>query len=545
MNETGNHEIPDSIPDSIPEAVVEEWGKGFPVVWMLPLVALLIGGWLVVKAIIEKGPDVVIQFQTAEGIEEGKTLVKYRDVVIGKVRTVRFAEDLSHVLVTAEMVPGLERHLIESTRFWVVRPRVDSGEISGLGTLISGAYVAMDAGKTGDETLEFVGLEIPPVIKSSENGTLYHLRAEKASSLSIGAPVYYRQIAVGQVTGYRLSEDHSYVEVDVFIESPHDQYVRSGSRFWNVGGVDVSVDPEGITLEMESIASLLSGGVAFETPVPLLNGGQAPEETSFRLYPNYARTRENPVSRGYLYRVELPGDVDGLSVGAAVKLMGVRVGTVMQIDPFLDLDAKQASRTVFIEIEPEKVLRPGERTDVSRQGLEQSVENRVTELLERGLRARLQATNLITGQKYIALELMADADPVKLTRSDGYPVLPAVSGDLEQMTASLGRILAKFEKMPLDRMVRNADRMMTSLDSLAQAANKALPDLAEDAREALDATDEAMRAVDGLVSEDGAMGTEFYDAIRELQMAARAVRLMAEFLERHPESLLSGKDESP
>ncbi|VAW74651.1 Paraquat-inducible protein B [hydrothermal vent metagenome] len=540
MSETERQEIP----DSIPEAVVEEWGKGFPVVWMLPLVALLIGGWLVVKAIVEKGPVIVIQFQTAEGIEEGKTLVKYRDVVIGKVRTVRFAEDLSHVLVTAEMVPGLERHLIESTRFWVVRPRVGSGEISGLETIISGAHIAADPGKSGDETLEFVGLEIPPVIKSNENGTLYHLRAEKASSLSIGAPVYYRQIPVGQVTGYSLADDHTYVDVDVFIEAPHDSYVRSSTRFWNVGGVDVSVNPEGVTLELESVASLLSGGIAFETPLSLLNGGQAPEDTSFRLYPNYARTREAPVSRGYLYRIDLAGNMSGFGVGAAVELMGIRVGTVMQIDPYLNLNAKQARRTVFIEIEPEKMLRPDERTNLRGQALEEAVEGRVTELLERGLRAQLQSTNLITGQKFIALELMTDAKPVKLASKDGYPVLPVVAGDLEKMTASLGRILAKLEKMPLDRMVRNADQMMVSLDNLAQAANKALPTLAEEARQALDATDEAMRAVDGLVSEEGALGTEFYDAVRELQLAARAIRLMAEYLERHPESLLSGKDEA-
>ncbi|TCK18964.1 paraquat-inducible protein B [Thiogranum longum] len=534
-----------AIPGSLPEAVVDEWGKQFPVIWLLPLIALLIGGWLVVKAIIEQGPEVVIQFQTAEGIEEGKTLVKYRDVIVGKVKTVRFAEDLTHVLVKAEMVPGMERHLIESTRFWVVRPRVDSGEISGLGTLISGAYVAMDPGKEGDESREFVGLETPPVIKSNERGTVYHLRAEKASSLSVGAPVYYRQIAVGQVTGYRLAKDHAFVDVDVFVEAPHDFYVRRGSRFWNVGGVDVSIDPAGVTVELESFASLISGGIAFETPLSLTDSEQAPEDTVFRLYPNYARTREKPVSRGYRYRVDLSGDIRGLLVSAPVELMGVRVGTVMQIDPYLDLETKQARRTVFIELEAEKMLRIEERADLEGEQLEKAVGSRVEVLLARGLRARLETTNLLTGQKIIALDLMADAKPVKLVSRDGYPVIPAAPGEMEQLGEALTRTLAKLEKLPLDRMVRNADQMMISLDKLAQAASKALPSLVDETHEALDATDEAMRGIDALVAEEGALGTEFYAAVRELQLAARAVRLMAEYLERHPESLLKGKDESP
>jgi len=541
MSETDKPDIP----DSLPEAVVEEWGKGFPIVWALPLLALLIGGWLVVKAIVEEGPEVVIQFQTAEGIEEGKTLVKYRDVVIGKVKTVRFAYDLSHVLVTVEMVPGMERHLIESTRFWVVRPRVGYDEISGLGTLISGAYVAMDPGTTGEETREFVGLETPPLIRSNERGTVYHLRADKATSLSVGAPVYFRQIPVGQVTGYRLADDYSFVDVDVFIEAPHDRYVRRGSRFWNVGGVDVSLDPEGVTVEMASLASLLSGGIAFETPPVLVDTEQAPGDTVFRLYPNYARTREHPVPRGYRYRVDLPGDVRGLAVGAPVELMGMRVGTVMEIDPYLDMDARPVRRTIFIELEPEGVLRPDERADLSGEALQKAVETRVTELLRRGLRARLRTTSLVTGRKFVALDLMADARPVKLVYQDGYPQLPSTPSELEQMSESLTRILAKLEKLPLDRVVHNADRMLRSIDRLAKAADQALPTLVKETRVAIDATDEAMRGVDALVSEEGALGTEFYDAVRELRQAARAVRLMAEYLERHPESLLSGKDETP
>jgi len=260
---------------NVPEAIVDAESKGFPVVWLLPLVALMVGGWLLYKTISEKGPEIVIRFQTAEGIEEGKTKVKYRDVTIGQVATVRFAEDLSHVLVTAEMVPGTSAHLTDTTSFWVVRPRVGAGQISGLGTLISGAYIGMDPGEGGKSERRFKGLEKPPIITSDVEGTSYHLHADKLGSLTVGSPVYFRQIVVGEVTDYSLDETHEYVNIGVFIRAPHDQYVRKTTRFWNVGGVDLSLDASGVKVQMESLVALMTGGIAFETPESLVSSEQA------------------------------------------------------------------------------------------------------------------------------------------------------------------------------------------------------------------------------------------------------------------------------
>jgi len=240
-NRMGSPSKPDNL-DQLPEAVVDTEHKGFPVVWLLPLVALAVGGWLLYKTFSETGPEVLISFQTAEGIEEGKTKIKYRDVTIGQVSTVRFADDLSRVLLTAELVPGMERHLSSTTKFWVVRPRVGGGQITGLGTLISGAYIGMDPGAGGKSVRNFVGLEKPPIVTSDVEGTSYRLRASKLGSLSVGSPVYFRQIVVGEVTDYKLAENHDYVDIGIFVRSPHDQFVRRASRFWNVGGVDLSLD---------------------------------------------------------------------------------------------------------------------------------------------------------------------------------------------------------------------------------------------------------------------------------------------------------------
>ncbi|UCC55483.1 MAG: MCE family protein, partial [Gammaproteobacteria bacterium] len=220
-------------PENISEAVIDAEKKGFPVVWLLPLVAVLIGGWLIFKTISEKGPEIVISFKTASGIEAGKTTLKYRDVTVGKVDNVTFSEDLSDVLVTATLEAGAERYLTENTRFWVVRPRIGAGGVTGLGTLLSGAYIAMEPSEKGTQSKIFVGLEKPPVITTDKEGTSYRLKANKLGSLSVGSPVYFRQFDVGEITEYQLVDDHSHVEIGFFVESPHDEYIREETKFWN------------------------------------------------------------------------------------------------------------------------------------------------------------------------------------------------------------------------------------------------------------------------------------------------------------------------
>ena len=221
MNEENNN-APDL--QSLPEAVVQR-KKQISIVWLVPVVAILIGGWLAYKGLTEKGPMVTISFESAEGLEAGKTKLKYKDVEVGQVQTIRFNADLSRVLVTAELVKEAEPYLTENTRFWVVRPRVTASGVSGLGTLFSGAYIGMDPGKEGRPARSFEGLEIPPLVTRDMPGRDFILRATALGSLDIGSPVYYRQIQVGQVTGYELDKEAQSLSIKVFINAPHDALV--------------------------------------------------------------------------------------------------------------------------------------------------------------------------------------------------------------------------------------------------------------------------------------------------------------------------------
>ncbi|MGD2074525.1 MAG: MlaD family protein [Gammaproteobacteria bacterium] len=528
--------------DQLPEAVVDTEHKGLPVVWFLPLVALLVGGWLLYKTFSEKGPEVMISFQTAEGIEEGKTKIKYRDVTIGQVRTVRFADDLSRVLLTAELVPGMERHLSETTKFWVVRPRVGGGQITGLGTLISGAYIAMDPGAGGDARRSFKGLEKPPIVTSDVEGTSYRLRASKLGSLSVGSPVYFRQFVVGEVTEYHLAESHDHVDIGIFVRSPHDRFVRNGSRFWNVGGIDFSLDASGVNVEMESLVALMTGGIAFETSPGLSDSGIASEDKLFTLYESHAKAVEEPITKGFPFVLYFDESLRGLSVGAPVEMRGIRIGTVTAIEPRVGDDPGILRIPVRIDLEPERTLTEEEQASLDEEAMKERLYERAQALVEHGLRARLQSGNLLTGQLFVEFDVFPDAEPAQVNFEGEYPELPTLPGPLTGIATSVSRLLEQLEELPLEQTTRNLNELVVSLNAMVEAMDRQMPGMARDARQTLQAATQTLTALEGIASKDGEIGSQLYDTLRELQTAARSIRVMSEYLERHPEALLQGKD---
>ena len=248
---------------AIPQAVLKT-KKSFSIVWLVPLVAVLIGGWLVYKAVTEKGPEITISFKSAEGLEAGKTKIKYKDVEIGQVDTIAIGKDLSHVIVSAELGKGAAPYLTDKTRFWVVRARVSSGAVSGLGTLLGGAYIAIDPREDGKSAREFVGLENQPIISTNEPGRQFKLKAQELGSLQQGTVVYYRQIPVGKVENFTLAENGQDIDIQIFIHEPYHQYVRKNTRFWDASGFDVTLGADGLKVNTQSVLSIMSGGLAFD-----------------------------------------------------------------------------------------------------------------------------------------------------------------------------------------------------------------------------------------------------------------------------------------
>jgi paraquat-inducible protein B len=538
-----------SAPDrgELPEVEVKK-RRGISPVWLIPLVAGAIAIWLAYTTLQEKGPQITVVFDNAEGLEAGKTTVKYRNVEVGVVDEVTLSEDLSHIVVTANLDKNMEAHLKEGTRFWIVRPRVGFGGVSGLGTLLSGAYVELDPGE-GPAAHDFVGLAEPPPITSQVPGTQFVLRTDRLGSIGRGAPIYYRSIPVGQVLGYELAEDKQGLNVKIFVDAPNDQLVRPSSRFWNASGVNVSLGADGVDVAMESLEALLAGGIAFDTPDIDKPGEPAAAGTSFPLFASLNAVTEAGFTEKIPYLVHFDGSVRGLRARAPVEFRGIRVGSVTDVR--LDMDPKQDTLRipVTLEIEPQRF------------GIERGAgEERyavMAALVERGLRAQLKSGNLLTGELLVDLEFHPDSPPATLDRSGTYPEIPAVPAQLEALEASVTAVLNKLAALPLPQLVSDLQRTIQGIESLvtspdtqqaAGALNQAAVRL-----DTLIATLDAqlgpllIQAQSTLASADGLVGANSqgrYDLnalLKELTGAARSIRVFADYLERHPDALIRGK----
>jgi paraquat-inducible protein B len=513
-------------------------GFSFSIVWLVPLVAALIGGWLVYKAFSEKGPTITITFETAEGLEAGKTKIKYKDVEVGQVESIDISEDLSHVIVTAELGKRAKKYLTESTRFWVVRARVAAGGVSGLGTIFSGAYIGIDPGKAGKETRSFQGLEIPPVITTGLPGAHFILKSDTLGSLDIGSPVYYRQIKVGQVVAYELEKDGSAVDIKIFIHAPHHEAVHQNTRFWNASGLDVSLDAGGIKVNTESFVTMMVGGIAFDTPTSLEPGPRAKEEAVFELYESRDKSLEESYVQKRPWLLHFEGSVRGLSVGAPVDFRGIEIGRVTDI--FLEFDWENLvfRIPVVIELEPDKIDWIGKQTMDRRQGMEF--------LVEKGLRAQLKQGSLLTGQLYVALDMYPDAPPAKIVWSEPYAELPTIPTSMEEITRNVTKIVEKFEKIPLEQIGNDLRDTMAHLNKTTEDLQKLVQNLDASvvpaASSTLEQAQKTLIKVDRLLNAESPTGHELKRALGELADAARNISILVDYLERHPESLVFGKE---
>ncbi len=530
----------------------------FSLIWLIPIVAAVIGLVLAVKTLSERGPTITIDFASAEGLEAGKTRIKYKDVEVGRLETIQLDQDLSQVKVTASMVPEIAPYLTGSTRFWVVRARVAAGEVSGLGTLFSGSHIAMDPGKPGEEVRHFKGLETPPVVSMDTAGSYFKLRAERLGSLNPGAPVYFRQIKVGQVVSYQMPPDGKAVEVRIFIQAPHDERVNQNTRFWNASGMDLKVDTTGVRINTESLMALLDGGIAFETPANFVSGGPVdPQRHVFTLYESYDRIGENIYANRFYFVAVFDGSVRGLSVGAPVEFRGIKVGEV--VDVRLEFNAKKASFRipVLCYAEPERIDILGGAPGNSKEVL--------ARLVKKGLRAQLRTGVLLTGQRYVNLSIHADAKPEELHYGAGYPELPTVPEPVQEITTSLASLLDRLERLPIEQIgndmrdtVKHAKQLVGSQDLKAAvgALNDTLvqlqlfaaqlnQDIGPEASAVLVQSRKALSAAEKTLNADSPMAYELSQTLKELAKAARAVGALAEVLEQHPQALIFGKGTSP
>jgi paraquat-inducible protein B len=548
--------VKDSETSALPEAQVIKADR-LSLVWLLPILALAVGGWLAYKTWAEQGPTISISFQDASGLQAGKTKVKFKDVDIGQVTTIRVTEDLQGVKVTAQLTSGSERYLTDQTRFWVARPRITASRVSGLETLLSGAYIAIDPVTDGKSSRHFKGLPEPPVITTNEPGTRFRLRSPTLGSLNLGSPVYYRHIQVGQVVNYELDADGDAVTIDIFVTKPHDRLVFVNTRFWNASGIDLSLTADGVNLDTESLISVLLGGVAFDTPDTLeTKGAPATADEFFPLYASRADAHERIYLNKQRYLMVFTGSVRGLSVGAPVVLQGIQIGQVLDIQLRFDPGQLAFSIPVLIEIEPERINVAG--------GLEHALAtdpNILNELIAAGLRGQLKTGSLLTGQLYVDLDFHKDAQSAVVREQDGYRVLPTVPAPIEEVTTKVKAILAKIESFPLEKIGGDLSSILGSARGLAEsnATRQALKELeqtindltsiasqlntsiAPELTEILSQSRQVVESINGLIGADAPLSVESVRTIRDIGAAARSIRTFADYLDRHPEALIRGK----
>ncbi len=555
-------ERPDqSVLDELPEVEVASRG-GFSIVWMIPLVAALIGAWLAYKTISEMGPTITITFNDGEGLVAGKTKIKYKAVEVGMVDTVEISEDLSQVVVTAKMHKKTEDHLTANTRFWVVRPRVGFTGISGLETLVSGAYIDADP-RPGESNRDFMGLDNPPGVTVFEEGNQYQLIAENLGSCYPGAPVFLRGIKVGRILGHKLANDHQSVFIDIFIQSPYDLLVQDTSRFWQRSGIEASVGAEGIDVKMESLVSVIAGGVAFDTPI--MAGGTGEPSTQgkvFELFDSFANIGEAKYVRKVPFLLHFDGSVRGLKVGAPVELKGIKVGTVKDIAMKLDPKTLHFEVPVAIEIHPDRILTPSVLEEIDKINAEKPYTVGRMLVEKHGLRAQLRTGSLLTGQLYVDLDFYPDLPKMPLLMTSKYPEIPTVPSTLDEFRRTATNVLEELRKLPLDKIahelletLEGAKRLTNSPDLMhaVQTLSTTLKDvqkLTYDVNQTVDSlatstekTMAAARAALEVIDPNSPTAVNLANTLEELAAAARSIRVLADYLEQHPESLVHGKSE--
>lgn len=561
-------------------------------VWLVPIVAGLVGLSMVVNSWLRAGPQVVVSFQTAEGLEANKTQVKYKNVVIGTVTRIALSEDRTHVNATINLDEAAQPFTREDTQYWVVRPRIGANGVSGVDTLLSGAFIGADAGRSEFTRSKFVGQETPPAVTYGEKGKRFTLHADDLGSLDIGSPVYYRRVQVGQVIGYSLTpasqtlshdfsqsnEEPSYyldnggnlignevsrknrdndqipkqtsdkrgVDIEIFVNTPNDVFVTDDTRFWNASGIDVSVDAAGLRVNTQTISSILAGGIAFLEPNYSPDAKPAPAKHTFTLYENQETAFAPPSGEPTHFRMRFDSSLRGLTVNAPVEFLGVKVGRVVSVE--LDYDPKSQSfpSNVDILIYPQR-LGSAYAKMVAQIGdgeNDKQVALLMKRLVDRGLRAQARTGNVLTGQLYIALDFDQKAPLVRFDPSRRPLQIPTVPGSFDKLQEQLQAMVEKLSKLPIDSIANNLNGSLAELrETMRQVNGEVLPQM----RGTLDELQNTLKTANETLDEDSPARQQVIQAMDEVQRTARSVRVLTDYLSRHPESLIRGrtKDAAP
>jgi paraquat-inducible protein B len=539
--------------------------RRIPLIWIVPILTGLIALWLAWDTFSKKGPTITIAFDSAAGLTAGQSQLKYKNVVMGTVTAITVSPDLTKVIVTIETVREAEPLLTDKTIFWVVKPELFAGNITGLETLISGSYIGMrPSADPGSAKRDFIGEQDPPVLQAWTKGTTYMLDSKRLGSISLGSPIFFRDIEVGTVLGWDIGDLASRVTIHAFVRAPYDKYVHADTLFWNASGISVKLGSDGVQFRMESMRALLLGGIAFETPTDT-NQPVAAAKAEFPLHRNFEEARAVGFGRQIRLLSYFPGSVSGLAPGAHVTLHGLRIGEVTEVDLVYDPKLDRVVVPVHYRVEAGRItnIAAAERTNA---------QDLAEDMIKRGMRATLQSTSLITGTKEIALERVPDAPPATLERQGDLYIIPTSEvGGFDAITRSAADLLTKLNRIEYDKIGRSIENAAAGLDTVINGAQmkrtltalekamvdvqdiarkldaegapalKRLPAIAQQLQEALTSANRLFGSFNAGYGDDSRFRRDLDRLLPQLTDAARSIRALSDLLSRHPEALIKGR----
>ncbi|MEO8809449.1 MAG: MlaD family protein [Rhodanobacter sp.] len=540
MTEGNGVEREQAAQGELPRPVVKRHRFSGSLIWLIPALAAVIGISLVVSSWLQAGPQITISFQTAEGLDAGKTPVKFKNVVIGKVKKIRLSKDRSHVLVTVALEKSARGFATKGSRYWVVRPRIGLGGVSGIDTLFSGAFIGADVGESNEKQEDFKALEIPPAVNHGALGRSFILHIDDLGSLDIGSPVYFRRIQVGRVASYALDKNGQGVSLRIFVDGPNDQYVTTSSRFWNASGVDLTLGANGLKVDTESLATVLAGGVAFQDPPGPHDRTRAPEDTSFQLFDDRATAMAPPDGEPHYIRMRFDQSVRGLAVDAPVEFLGINIGKVVSVR--LDYNEKTQKFPVLVGavIYPPRLGNAYDKLEALARshGGNADLPHLIAGLVDQGLRAQARTGNLLTGQLYVALDFIPHAAKADFDPDETPLTIPTAPGSFDKLQEQLANIVDKINKVPFDSIGKHLDHALAGLDTtLKQVNDQTLPAF----KHTLHGVQQTLGTANQALSGESPLQRNLGATLEQVQRAARSLRALTDYLGGHPESLLRGR----
>jgi paraquat-inducible protein B len=539
------------------------------VIWLAPVFALAVVAYLAWHTLAQRGPAITVRFASAEGLTAGESEIRHKGVRVGIVEGLELSQDLSEVIVHARMTRDVTTHLTRTTRFWIVTPHVGTSGITGLNTLVSGAYIEMYPGD-GEPQRDFVGLEDPPLLQPDTAGRAYTLTEDELGAIGPGTPINYRGVAVGQVEGYALDAKGQHVNIYAFVRAPYDALVHEDTRFWEASAIDISAGAQGLRVRLNSVQQLVTGAIGFDTPqpgdalpdtqtgtaaqatpdpaavkAPVSSAPEAAADKVFALYDSQAIALRNHSGPRLTYALRFDESAAGLQAGTPVTLRGVQIGEVTHAQLVYDATTAALFESASMSIDPGVVQVVGAPHGTAAEQA-QAVRAGLARLVGRGLRAQLITASFLTGQKVVGMDIVHDAPAVQLRADVANPEFPTtraadVDAILQSLQNTLHHIDAATAGPALGNAVKNLDATLSHLEQITRDVQPQLKPLIASLKATADAAQVAAQSASGTLGPDGVLATQLPGLLQQVNDAARSLRELADFLQRHPEALLNGR----